>query len=769
MNQSQKRIAFKIEFSRILELLSDQIYQSPLALLRENIQNAFDAVLIRQSEIGNFQPRIDISIDEHTISVSDNGIGMSAQDIETHFWFAGRSGKNTDAARAAGVVGTFGIGALANFGIVDELTVVSESARIEQRTRSSVHKSELSTDTKGIVVEPEYPTGSPGTTVTARLADAGQIDLEQAREYIRGFVHYLQIPVYFNGDSLSGANHRDALPSERYAWSEAVASISLSQLVSGNLEILGMASGELRVVLDDIEIAEPVGVAGAIVLTQNRNTIQTLRSGFGLATVAIHSRYNWGGIIDLPLLKPTAGREALDSISNQLLHDIVRALDDVVSSIAVKHTESFSNEAFLQWIVETQQFSLCGDLEVTVRPSGTTETLRSANARGGLQYYSGRDQSIIQTYASEDEPLIVISRRNPRRNCEVGYLTRNGIREVDTQPRVTQELALGEQGLAHSALAVRISRVLEDDYFLGVDVRFGTLTGGLSVLVTRTELPVEIYLDPDTTSVAPLLALYREDFDAFGPFVKDFVRASIFPRISSLVPSSTREGAEAFLRHLRSNREWFEYELDDKANLEEILEEFRSGRLTFADATRRIADTSRSVVEVSSAGAVPLSSIVGTLENEGNESAVEEPFVARPSIDRRNEQTDALILTSESPVLNGYTCFLGLSSRVQRDRGEFFLHPHSTEVVWGGTKVVFIFQHHSKRFGPYYDILFPGLVSDAAGGGPRVTSTILTENRTFIPIPMEIVDGFLPEAGERKRLEVRCDILYLAENQNLPG
>ena len=75
--------------------------------------------------------------------------------------------------------------------------------------------------------------------------------------------------------------------------------------------------------------------------------------------------------------------------------------------------------------------------------------------------------------------------------------------------------------------------------------------------------------------------------------------------------------------------------------------------------------------------------------------------------------------------------------------------------------MVFVFQHHSGRFGLYYDILCPGLVADVSGGGPQVTSTILAKDRTFIPIPDQIVNTFLPQAGERKRLEIRCDILYL--------
>ena len=47
MSNVERKIAFKVEFSWILELLADQIYQSPLALLRENTQNAFDAIRMR--------------------------------------------------------------------------------------------------------------------------------------------------------------------------------------------------------------------------------------------------------------------------------------------------------------------------------------------------------------------------------------------------------------------------------------------------------------------------------------------------------------------------------------------------------------------------------------------------------------------------------------------------------------------------------------------------------------------------------------------------
>ena len=125
----EENIRFKIKLDRILEVLCSQIYDSPLALLRENVQNAYDAILMRQ-HIDNsetYKPQIDIRIDMNQLTISDNGIGMNSETLKKNFWTAGSSGKNNNEARAAGVVGTFGIGAMANFGVCSELKVVSKA------------------------------------------------------------------------------------------------------------------------------------------------------------------------------------------------------------------------------------------------------------------------------------------------------------------------------------------------------------------------------------------------------------------------------------------------------------------------------------------------------------------------------------------------------------------------------------------------------------------------------------------------------------------
>ena len=135
---------------------------------------------------------------------------------------------------------------------------------------------------------------------------------------------------------------------------------------------------------------------------------------------------------------------------------------------------------------------------------------------------------------------------------------------------------------------------------------------------------------------------------------------------------------------------------------------------------------------------------------------------AAPSIQRLDMETPSKLLTipdNEEP-LNGYRCFLALTDRVREERGEFFLQPHRTSVVWGGQKALFIFEHHSGNFGLYYDVQTSDLISSQSGGGSFETSTIVMKNRIFIPVPDGLRASLLPSVGERKKLEVRCDILY---------
>ena len=93
--QAQDLITFEVETERVLQILSREIYDSPLALLRENLQNAYDAILMR-CVVENRpveESLIDVQVSHNKLVILDDGIGMTEQVLRNNFWKAGSSGK----------------------------------------------------------------------------------------------------------------------------------------------------------------------------------------------------------------------------------------------------------------------------------------------------------------------------------------------------------------------------------------------------------------------------------------------------------------------------------------------------------------------------------------------------------------------------------------------------------------------------------------------------------------------------------------------------
>ena len=89
MTQSpRERIAFNVETSRVLEILASEIYDSPYAFLRENVQNAYDAILMRchGQNLRLEDRRIEITVNDGSLTVFDDGIGMDEEVLRSNFW-----------------------------------------------------------------------------------------------------------------------------------------------------------------------------------------------------------------------------------------------------------------------------------------------------------------------------------------------------------------------------------------------------------------------------------------------------------------------------------------------------------------------------------------------------------------------------------------------------------------------------------------------------------------------------------------------------------
>ena len=247
----------------------------------------------------------------------------------------------------------------------------------------------------------------------------------------------------------------------------------------------------------------------------------------------------------------------------------------------------------MEWVRTHRRFDLCRHITVQIEPGMRNEPLGEFDRSKDdpkWNLYNGREQSIIDSFATDEQPLLILSASRPRRDCQQGYLQQySNVNVVSDQPTVLERRAEASWSLGESALAFRMSAILDSDYFVPSVVEYGRISHGLPLIVDSSNKPVVITLDSQSSTIAPILQLYETDYEALSGFVKDFIRNAVFQKISGLVPSSTRDGATAFLKSIRRPKDLFEYEHTDLGSLSEIWYEYVEGRITMVEAARQSA------------------------------------------------------------------------------------------------------------------------------------------------------------------------------------
>jgi molecular chaperone HtpG len=429
----------------------------------------------------------------------------------------------------------------------------------------------------------------------------------------------------------------------------------------------------------------------------------------------------------------------------------------------------------MSWALQHNRIELCGNLRAVREPGGTLIELfrlRRDKGAGKIRFYTGEDKTILNAHATTETPVVVIATRTPRRTVEQQYLRQFcEIEEISGQPQALSVRDASRRSTAENALTYRIKSLLESDYFVDADVTIGKVSHGLPLLVDIFGGRNRVVLSESAGCNTAFIELYSSDFAAFGSMIKDYVRSVLFPKIQHLVPSAHRQGAAAFLKAIARPREVFEYEVADLQSLNEIWARYAEGSISFDQAATRSSEIARASVQfIESGSARPAREVIAdVMDNEAvvativtTEDRAGEPL---PAIDRAQTATEAkiLLIADDEQSIRGFRCFVALADRVRDERGEFFLEPHRTSVVWGGQRVLFVFQHVSGEYGLYYDLQAPALVAETSGGGTYETCTVLMKNRIFIPVPPQVQAAFVPQHGERKRFEVKCDILYLGD------
>lgn len=764
-----KKLNFQIEVNRILEILSNDIYDSPYALLRENVQNAYDAILMRKSEDGtSFHPEINITINGRAITIEDNGIGMDEEVFQNNYWKAGSSGKNNEEAKKAGVIGTFGIGAMANFGVANSLAVISKKFDTDITIKTSAVRENLSVTEECVEFEVlNENRAQPGTTVEVMIDEGVSFNEAGAIQYLKPYVRYVQVPIKLNGTVISQEKYSDKL-NTAIASIENESTISINHgHINANLRCIIQKNSQVKVHVTDIKLNN-MPINGDMVLIQNNGNVYGLRSYFGLAPIPVPSMFGFGGIVNLTSLIPTAGREALSRESISTVTQIVNIVEKTVSEQLSKVDVADNNPQFLNYIVNHSRYDLANNIRVEMKPDSQKLKLQEVDTKiGGKEtlYYGGRDQSTINHFANENTNLLHLSQSNPRRRIQVTVIRQKGVQEVPDSPSIQEVVDKKDLSMAEVAFMLRITSVLADDYLLkDAVVNFAKISHGVPSIVKKEGEIVSVYLAQNTVSVQQVLQTYKTAYEIFGGFVKDFVRNYLYQKFSQFVPSSTRSGAETLHKILLKNRELFKYESTDLGDLESLLSDYVSGKMGLPEVLKQSTNVRRKHTHY--VGRTQVGNAEEEIPNIGESTAEKENISTDvlqplPPIDRTDSKTSKKILkTGEKyPHLNNFSMFLSLSDRVYKRQLDFFFEPHTTKVIWGMHRIVFIFTHASNNISLYYDIeLKERLHGESTGGKPIPTTTILTEDKIFIPVLPEL-ESFFDITEGTKEFFVRHDLI----------
>ena len=206
----KKKNQFKAEIAEMLDLVVNSLYSKKEIFLRELVSNASDAIDrakflgLTDKEILADSPEwgIEIAVDSaaRTIMVSDNGIGMDAEDLERNLGTIASSG--TKAFRAAlkekggdglpELIGQFGVGFYAAFMVADKVRVVSKK-------RGTASTFQWESDLDGSYTVSDAERDGYGTSVMLHLREdqSEYLDKWRISEIVKKYSDFIAYPVRF--------------------------------------------------------------------------------------------------------------------------------------------------------------------------------------------------------------------------------------------------------------------------------------------------------------------------------------------------------------------------------------------------------------------------------------------------------------------------------------------------------------------------------------------------------------------------------------------
>ncbi|MBT3918277.1 MAG: molecular chaperone HtpG [Nitrosomonadales bacterium] len=207
MTKKKETLSFQAEVKQLLQLMIHSLYSNKEIAVRELISNASDAAdklrfeALKKSDLyendSELKIWVDFDNDKKTITISDNGIGMSREDIIKNIGTIAKSGTKEflkklsgDQAKDANLIGQFGVGFYSAFIISEEVTLESRKAGEKSGSRwVSKGDGEFSLET--------IDKKSRGTSVILSLKKDAEEFLDEYRlkEIIKKYSDHITLPI----------------------------------------------------------------------------------------------------------------------------------------------------------------------------------------------------------------------------------------------------------------------------------------------------------------------------------------------------------------------------------------------------------------------------------------------------------------------------------------------------------------------------------------------------------------------------------------------
>jgi molecular chaperone HtpG len=209
MSDHKETLGFQTEVKQLLQLMIHSLYSNKEIFLRELVSNASDACdKLRFEALHNAglygddsELKIRVSFDKaaRTLTIADNGIGLSREDAIAHLGTIAKSGTKEffqsltgDSQKDANLIGQFGVGFYSSFIVADKVTVISRRAGVEasQGVRwESAGDGEFSVET--------VEKAGRGTEVTLHLREGEDDFLSgwRLRNIIRKYSDHITLPI----------------------------------------------------------------------------------------------------------------------------------------------------------------------------------------------------------------------------------------------------------------------------------------------------------------------------------------------------------------------------------------------------------------------------------------------------------------------------------------------------------------------------------------------------------------------------------------------